>query len=227
MKNPYYVQVNDYMTPVKVQLTESEANTVAYVLKEIVKTDPDALVAITNDHSGDELYGNYDEWIKTHKNEGGTKMSRVDNIAKFAQKKEMEKAAKEMAIAQQIESYKEQIRALKPRIDELLAVGNACLKHNIPLETQSSDQSYNTHQFISNSWSHLCGFIREYDQDTRRPLPFTKVGKIGGGACDWNLETDGVTIDVSGDALNVLKRFVEGFDTFETEFYKYVDRITA
>ena len=65
MKEYYYVNVNDNMTPVRVKLTKSEANAVAYVLKEIAKVDNDALVGI-EDENGNELYGNYDEWIKTH-----------------------------------------------------------------------------------------------------------------------------------------------------------------
>ena len=65
MKKTYYVQVNDYMTPVKVQLTENEVSTVEYVLREIVKGDEDALVDLS-DSDGTTLYGNWDEWIKTH-----------------------------------------------------------------------------------------------------------------------------------------------------------------
>ena len=65
MKNTYYVQVNDYMTPARVRLTEYEAQVVAYVLMEIAKYDPDALVEIVSDED-DILYGNYDEWSKTH-----------------------------------------------------------------------------------------------------------------------------------------------------------------
>lgn len=67
MKKTYYVQVNNYMTPAKVQLTEEEANAVAYVLKEIAKVDMDSLVEISDDESGDILYDNYDEWIENHK----------------------------------------------------------------------------------------------------------------------------------------------------------------
>lgn len=66
MKKYYYVQVNDYMNPVRVELTESEANIIEYVLREIAKEDTDALVDIS-DESGTTIYGNYDEWIKTHK----------------------------------------------------------------------------------------------------------------------------------------------------------------
>lgn len=47
MRKSYIVQVNDYMIPVKVNLTDAEARTVAYVLEEIAKSD--------------------EEWIKTHR----------------------------------------------------------------------------------------------------------------------------------------------------------------
>ena len=66
MRKSYIVQVNDYMTPVKVNLTEDEATAVAYVLEEITKSDKEALVGI-EDENGNELYGNYEEWIKTHR----------------------------------------------------------------------------------------------------------------------------------------------------------------
>ena len=156
-------------------------------------------------------------------------MSRIDNIVNFAQKREMEQMEKEVAKLNRIEEYKERIRVLKPRIDELLEVGNACVEHGIELEGQAwgGHQGYDTHQFISNGWSHLCGFIKEYNQTTRKQMSFTKVGKIGGGACNYNLTTDGITIDVSGDVEYVLKRFLDEFDTFETEFYNYVDKVTA
>lgn len=66
MKRPYIVQVNDYMTPVRVMLTENEANAVAYVLEEIVKSDEDALVEIKDADSGEILFDNYIEWARTH-----------------------------------------------------------------------------------------------------------------------------------------------------------------
>lgn len=155
-------------------------------------------------------------------------MSRIDNIANFAKKKEEEAVAKEIALKQRIEGYKEQIRALKPRIDELLKVGNACLEYGIPLTGQAwgGHEGYDTHQFITNGWSHVLGFVKTFDPSTRKQLPFTKLGIEGGGACNYHLETDGVTIFVAKDEAYVLKRFVEEFDKFETEFYKYVDGLT-
>lgn len=152
--------------------------------------------------------------------------NRISAIEKFAQKREEEKTAKEMELLRQHEEYKARIRALKSRIDELLEIGNACLTHNIPLEGErwGGHQGYDTHQFITNSWSHLLGFVSEYDKTTRKRKPFKNVGIYGGGACNFNLVTDGVTINLDGkDTLYVLKRFVDEFDTFESEFYKYID----
>lgn len=151
-------------------------------------------------------------------------MSRIDNIKNFADKRDNELEQKKKDSLNRIEEYKRHIRTLKPRIDELLKVGNACLEHGISLTGSAwgGHEGYDTHQFISNSWSHLVGFISEgYNK------PFIKVGKIGGGACDWNLTTDGVNINVNGNVERVLKLFLDGFDTFETEFYAYVDKVTA
>lgn len=67
MKRTYIVQVNDTMTPVKVELTESEAAAVATVLKEVAKADKSALVGIEDEDSGEELYSNYDEWLYNKK----------------------------------------------------------------------------------------------------------------------------------------------------------------
>lgn len=152
-------------------------------------------------------------------------MSRIENIAKFAQAREEEKMAKEMAAQQRIENYKKQIIALKPRIDELIAVGNACVSNGIKIECGGVSQSYETKQFVTNGWSHLLGFVCDIaSRDNKR---ISKLGIWGGGCCHYNLETDGIMVDVSGrDIEYVLKRFVEEFDKFENEFYKYVDSVT-
>lgn len=55
------------MSPVRVELTESETRAVAYVLEEVVKSDEDALVEIKEEDISEILFDNYDEWIKTHK----------------------------------------------------------------------------------------------------------------------------------------------------------------
>lgn len=149
--------------------------------------------------------------------------NRINNVKKFAQKKEEEKINNEMKIKKQIEEYKRNIKLLKPRIDELIEVGNACLEHGIKLTGKDwgGHEGYDTHQFFTNSWSHLLGFV--YDKNEINCL-----GIFGGGFCDYHLKTDGDFIEVEGrSVLYVLKRFVNEFDEFETEFYKYVDKVTA
>ena len=150
-------------------------------------------------------------------------MNRVDNIKKFANKRDIEQTQKKEDTLNRIEEYKAHIKTLKPRIDELLEVGNACLVYGIELNGRSwgGHEGYDTHQFFSNSWSHLVGFISD-----GKDKPITKVGKRGGGACNWELETNGIDIEVSGNIERVLKYFIDEFDEFETEFYKYVDKVT-
>ena len=151
-------------------------------------------------------------------------MNRVDNIKKFANKRDIEQIQKKEDTLNRIEEYKAHIKTLKPRIDELLKVGNACLEYGIELNGRSwgGHEGYDTHQFFSNSWSHLVGFIND-----GKDKPITKVGKRGGGACNWELETNGIDIEVSGNIERVLKYFIDEFDEFETEFYKYVDKVTS
>ena len=151
-------------------------------------------------------------------------MNRVDNIKKFANKRDIEQTQKKVDSLNRIEEYKAHIKILKPRIDELLKVGNACLEYGIELNGRSwgGHEGYDTHQFFSNSWSHLVGFIND-----GKDKPITKVGKRGGGACNWELETNGIDIEVSGNIEQVLKYFIDEFDEFETEFYKYVDKVTS
>lgn len=151
-------------------------------------------------------------------------MSRVDNIKRYAERREQAKIDSENLSAKRIEEYKAKIKELEPRIAEILAVGEACRRSGIPLTGSSfgGHEGYDTHQFISNGWSHVTGFISEGPDDK----PFTRIGKIGGGACDWNLKTDGNTIFVDGRIEYVLKKFLDEFDEFETKFYEYVDKIT-
>ena len=89
-------------------------------------------------------------------------------------------------------------------------------------------EGYDTHQFITNGWSHLLGFVDK--SIAPQKLPFMYLGIQGGGFYTYNLKTDGRTVYVSGsdgrDKIHVLNRFVKEFDRFEKEFYAYVDSVT-
>lgn len=58
----YIIQVNDYMTPVDVELTSTEAAGVIRTLKAIIESDPDALVNM-EDEDGTEYVNNYYPWV--------------------------------------------------------------------------------------------------------------------------------------------------------------------
>jgi hypothetical protein len=149
---------------------------------------------------------------------------RIARIKAFKAKQDDEAAAKARAKIAQREELFAQIRALKPRIDALLTVGTACAQNGIPLEPQSRwghNETYDFGHFISNSYSHLLGFIYCKHQC------FEHIGIRGGGVCDYELETDGDYIHVEGNENYVMKRFINEFDTFESKFYEYVDKITA
>ena len=66
-KDYYWIQVNDYMEPFKIALTEEEVNGVKKVLVKLAQVDEDALVQMT-DEDGDIIFvDNYKKWIKTHR----------------------------------------------------------------------------------------------------------------------------------------------------------------
>ena len=134
---------------------------------------------------------------------------RIANINKFAEISKQKETEEKETLAKEIQRLKSEVRTLKPRIDDLIQVGNACLKANLPLVG------------MSNSWSHETGFVIKDN--------ILKVGKIGGGAYTWNLVTDGDEIDVRGktekDIINVLTYFLKEFYNFEDVFYTYVDQL--
>lgn len=155
---------------------------------------------------------------------------RLNNIDSFVEKKEVEKMTKAENERLEIKRLINEIKELQPRINDLLIVGNACLFNKIPLKGTGfgCKEGYDTHQFITNGWSHLLGFVDK--SIAPQKLPFMYLGIQGGGFYTYDLETDGRTVYVSGrdgrDKIYVLNRFVKEFDKFEKEFYAYVDRVT-
>ena len=170
-------------------------------------------------------------WEEYEKYEEDMKMGRIDNIVNFAKRKEEEKLTKEAELLRQSEECKAQIRLLKPRIKEAIDVGNACLMNGIKLENRAwgGHEGYDTHQFITNRWSHLVGFVQSGKS------AIFEMGIDAGGACGlYDFRTDGVDIydiheetrEKVGPSLHHMQKFLKNFDTFENEFYKYVDNLT-
>ena len=172
-------------------------------------------------------------FIKLYKEEGN--MSRIDNIVKFAQKREEEKMTKEQELKQELDGCKTEIAKLKPRIDELISVANACIENGIDIDgyRRGFGRSYDTWgngTFVTNSISHKVGFV------FTRQNKITLMGINAGGACGrWDFRTNGEnTFSANEDdsthtkepLLHHCKEFLEKFDEFETAFYNYIDKIT-
>jgi len=162
-------------------------------------------------------------------------MTLVDKIDAYGERKIAEEIEATVAKDRRVCEMIEEIKDLEPRIRVLVDVGNACIRNCIPIEKKGSTQSYETHQFVSNGWSHLTGLILEGPHGELTSLERMKnqttvvgVGKIGGGACDFNLEVlcndeGGIDVKVSGDAEYVLNKFLSEFDAFEAKFTEYVE----
>lgn len=157
-------------------------------------------------------------------------LDRLNNINDFVECKETERKKKAEKENLEIKKLINEIKELQPRINDLLIVGNACLFNKIPLKGTGfgCKEGYDTHQFITNGWSHLLGFVDK--SIAPQKLPFRYLGIQGGGFYTYDLETNGDIVYVSGhdgrDKIHVLNRFIKEFDRFEKEFYAYVDSVT-
>ena len=114
------------------------------------------------------------------------------------------------------------IKHLKPRIQDLLSVANACLANGIELEHGSWNHNYDKGDFIADATTHKLGFIKNASS------PICYIGITGGGWSLYDLKTNGVELDADGrDKFIALKRFLKDFDKFEKLFYAYVDDMTV
>lgn len=169
-------------------------------------------------------------------------MSRIDNIKNFKIAQEAAAEMEKLSTETKIKMLKAVISTYTDRMKELLEVGIACQENDIPLQGHSwgGHEGYDTHQFLSNGWSHLVGFVPWYEWNREEALRHPQnerhnikgFGKIGGGADNYNLligfNDDGsLFIKSTGDEIYALTRFIENFDTFEKEFYAYVDKVTG
>ncbi len=156
------------------------------------------------------------------------KVNRLDRINAYKSNEAFLKATAEQKLQFETQDLIEQIQALKPRIDELIVTGNACKENGIEMTGQAfgGHEGYDTHQFYTNCWSHLVGFVGTRDSK------ITLLGIDAGGACgNWNFRTDGDKVysvygkETQGPSVDDMKKFLKKFDEFESSFYAYVDKV--
>lgn len=145
-----------------------------------------------------------------------------------------EKAEQERVAAEHYrQNLLDQIRVMKPDIDNLIKVAEAAREAGIPIQVSFGhfDSSYEKGDFFTDAMTHKVGFV---------PTSFNNkaiigVGFEGGGYCgQYDFFTDGVAIyDRNRDngfsreaTTEHLKKFIEKFPEFEKAFYNYIEKVT-
>lgn len=127
------------------------------------------------------------------------------------------------------------IRALTPRIKELMTVGMALLTNHIPFGRVGGFLN-NDEEFITNGITHELGFFFERAKDNS---PLLGIGIEGGGCCGHDLVVNAEgefvkNIDPYAKGYNYngyydycikYKQFIKDFDEFEKKVYQYVDNL--
>ena len=151
------------------------------------------------------------------------RMAMVDNkVIRENAKEERERIERE-------NKYKDciyNIKTLKPRIDDLIKLANYAKAKGINFNNKGwgSHEGYDTGMFYTNSWSHLVGFVND--------VPIIYLGINAGGACgSTSFRTNGEEVFGYNDNKEIVKpllghmeRFLNMFDTFESEFYAYIEK---
>ena len=158
-------------------------------------------------------------------------LNKIENYkAQTAEKAEQERVAAE----HYRQSLLDQIRVMKPDIDNLIKVAETARKAGIPLEVSFGhfDSSYEIGDFFTDAITHKVGFV---------PTSFNNkaiigVGFEGGGCCgQYDFFTNGVAIcDRNRDNRSIheastehLEEFIEKFPKFERAFYDYIEKVTG
>ena len=125
------------------------------------------------------------------------------------------------------------IRSLKDRIQKLIDTANACIENGIPITRKmhySDNDKWECGEFIANSISHKVGFVRK--KTARGFLEEIECMGINGGGANGEhyLRTNGeYVICTTGNLPEIyqMDKFLKDFDSFETAFYAYIDKIVA
>ena len=126
----------------------------------------------------------------------------------------------------------DQIRAMKPDIDNLVKVAKAAQEAGIPLKVgYMANHTYENGDFFTDAMTHKVGFV----QASITSKEIIGVGFETGGCCGvYDFFTDGVAIyDKKRNnghdreaSTEHLEKFIEKFPEFERAFYDYIGQKT-
>lgn len=130
------------------------------------------------------------------------------------------------------QSLLDQIRVMKPDIDNLIKVAEAAREAGIPLKSgYMIDHTYENGDFFTDAITHKIGFITS----SFISGGIAAVGFEGGGYCgNYDFITNGSVIyDRNRDnghdreaTTEHLEKFIEKFPEFERAFYDYIKKVT-
>lgn len=131
------------------------------------------------------------------------------------------------------QSLLDQIRVMKPDIDNLVKVAKAAQEAGIPLKVgYMANRTYENGDFFTDAMTHKVGFV----QASITSKEIIGVGFEGGGCCgQYDFFTDGSAIyDKNRDnghdreaSTEHLEKFIEKFPEFERAFYDYIEKKTG
>ena len=164
-------------------------------------------------------------------------MTTAERINKIAERREIldaQQRAIDCEKAKTIANLEKGIKTLAPRIKELIAVGEALLKNNIPFGKVSG--FWNDEEFITNGITHELGFYFKYNKNNS---PLLGIGIKGGGCCGHDLAVNAngefvINIDPYekvyeyngyNDYCHKYEQFIEEFQGFENRVYQYVEKL--
>ena len=146
-----------------------------------------------------------------------------------------EKAEQERVAAEHYrQSLLDQIRVMKPDIDNLIKVAETAREAGIPLKVSYGhfDSSYKMGDFFTDAITHKIGFVPTSFNNNK----IIGVGFEGGGYCgQYDFFTNGSVIcDKNRDnghdreaSTEHLEKFIEKFPEFEKAFYDYIEKVTG
>lgn len=130
------------------------------------------------------------------------------------------------------QSLLDQIRVMKPDIDNLIKVAKAAQEAEIPLKVgYMANHTYENGDFFTDAMTHKVGFV----QASITSKEIIGVGFETGGCCGvYDFFTDGVAIyDKNRNnghdreaSTEHLEKFIEKFPEFERAFYDYIGQKT-
>lgn len=161
---------------------------------------------------------------------------RLQKIARKRSELDKQKLKAELTKKETIEKYKRDIKALAPRIADLMMIAHSLQQNDLNLGRVYDDHGVKYDEFVTEGIHHRLGF---YSQNGPYATIALGVGIEGGGGCGKDLvvndEGELIKSPIAERSFNLDKdyqdfcdkcdNFLTGFDDFEKRVYEYVDNL--